>query len=114
MVNPVAAEVGEAIEAVGGVEERLIFELENGLGEGGGEGFVGVDTDGEGMGDEGVGEVFLLGVAFPGVGGEFGAETMADGLGGVGGAGVDDDDFVNDGCEGLEAAGDVALFVLGD
>ena len=68
MVNPVAAEVGEAVEAVGSVEERLIFELEDGLGEGGGEGFVGVDTEGEGVRDEGVGEVFLMGVALPGVG----------------------------------------------
>ena len=84
------------------------------MGEGGGEGFVGVDTEGEGVRDEGVGEVFLLGVAFPGVGCEYGAETMADGLGGVGRAGVDDDDFVNDGREGLEAAGNVALLVLGD
>ena len=38
----------------------------------------------------------------------------ADGLGGIGGAGVDDDDLVGDVLQRLEATADVAFFVLGD
>ena len=61
------------------------------------------------------GPVELDGVeAGPGVFDDGGAEGSGDGLGVVGGAGVDDEDFGGDGANALDAAANVELFVAGE
>ena len=60
------------------------------------------------------GIVFLAGVACPGVVHKTGSELPADGLCGIGGAGVDHDNLVGDSLQRRETAAYVAFFVLGD
>lgn len=95
VVDPVAAEVGEAVETVGcGGVESALFEGGEGGAQGGREGFVGINAECPGVCGEGVGVVFLCRVAFPGVINETDMMSKADVAGGVGGAGVDDNYFI--------------------
>lgn len=115
VVYPMAAVVGEPVEAVDfGRIEGVIFQFQDVVPQGWGEGFVGIDAEDPGVCGEAVGVVFLSGVAFPAVVDEACAGLGADLLGGVGGSGVDDDDFIGDSMQGLEASPYVALLVLGD
>ena len=115
MVDPVAAVVGEPVDGEDGEgrESLLLHELQV-VAQLWREGLVGVDAENPAVGGQGVGVVFLAVVALPVVVEEACTGIEADGLGGIGGAGVDDDDLIGDVLQRLEATADVAFFVLGD
>lgn len=75
---------------------------------------VGVEGEDVVVGGLGYAEVLLFDVAGEGVGDEGGAFGAGDGGGVVGGEGVDYDDFIGYGLDGVDATGDVFFFVEGD
>lgn len=79
----------------------------------GGELFVGVEGEDPDAAALAEGEVLLGGEALPGVVEDRGAEGLGDLDRAIGGAGVDDDDFLGP-LNGGEGAGEVSFFVVGD